>query len=73
VLTVLELGDWVRVPPDGEVRKIVGFGPGEFVTTQLGDDGSAVKRIKASDLELVAKATKPDGEEGFAPPRSIME
>lgn len=37
MLTVLEFGDWVRMPPDGEVRKIVGFGPGEFVTTQLGD------------------------------------
>ena len=73
VLTVLELGDWVRIPPDGEVRKIVAFGPGEFVTTQLGNDASTVKPIKISDLELVAKATKPGEGEGFVPPHSIME
>jgi hypothetical protein len=52
VLTVLELGDWVRIPPDGEVRKIVAFGPGEFVTTQLGDRHLPAVNTEVPDLIL---------------------
>jgi hypothetical protein len=34
---------------------------------------STVKPIKGSDLELMAKAAKPDTGPGFVPSRSIME
>lgn len=69
---MLEIGDLVCVFGSGETRRIVGTGPGEFFTTQVGNDGSTVKPIKGSDLELVAKANKPDPQPGFVPPRSIM-
>ena len=55
------------------MRRIVGIGPGEFFTTQIGNDASTVKPIKGSDLELMAKAAKPDTGPGFVPSHSIME
>jgi hypothetical protein len=55
------------------MRRIVGIGPGEFFTTQIGNDTSTVKPIKGSDLELMAKAAKLDTGPGFVPSRSIME
>jgi hypothetical protein len=70
---MFEIGDRVRVVASGEMRTIVGIGPGEFFTTQIGNDASTVKPIKASDLELIAKATKPETGPGFVPSRSIME
>ncbi len=70
---MFEIGDMVRDLGNGEIRKIVGIGPGEFFTAQIGNDASTVKLIKASDLELVANATKPETGPGFVPSRSIME
>jgi len=70
---MFEIGDTVRVVGSGEMRRIVGIGPGEFFTTQIGNDASTVKPIKGSDLELMAKAAKPDTGPGFVPIRSIME
>jgi len=70
---MFEIGDTVRVVGNGEIRKIVGIGPGEFFTTQIGNDASTTKPIKASDLELMAKATKPETGPGFVPSRSIMD
>jgi len=55
------------------MRTIVGIGPGEFFTTQIGTDASTVRPIKGSDLELMAKAAKPDVGPRFVPSRSIME
>lgn len=70
---MFEIGDTVRIVGNGEIRKIVGIGPGEFFTTQIGNDASTTKPIKPSDLELVEKATKPQTGPGFVPRRSIME
>lgn len=70
---MFEIGDMVRDLGNGKIRKIVGIGPGEFFTAQIGNDASTVKPIKASDLELVANATKPETGPGFVPSRSIME
>ena len=71
--SMFEIGDTVRVVGSGEIRKIVGIGPGDFLTTQMGIDASTTKPIKASDLELLAKAAKPDPVPGFVPNRSIMD
>jgi hypothetical protein len=70
---MIEMGDTVRVVGNGETRKIVGIGPGEFFKTQIGNDGSTVKPFKGADLELIAKAERRDDEPGFVPPRSIMD
>jgi hypothetical protein len=70
---MFEIGDTVRVVGNGEMRRIVGIGPGEFFTTRIGNDASTDKPIKGSDLELVAKATKSDTGPRFVPNRSIME
>jgi hypothetical protein len=70
---MFDIGDTARVVGNGEIRKIVGIGPGDFFTTQIGIDASTAKPIKASDLELMAKATKPETAPGFVPSRSIME
>jgi hypothetical protein len=70
---MFEIGDTVRVVSNGEIRRIVGIGPGEFFTTQIGNDASTVKPIKGSDLELMAKAAKPETGPRFLPNRSIME
>jgi hypothetical protein len=70
---MFETGDTVRVVGSGEMRTIVGIGPGEFFTTQIGTDASTVRPIKGSDLELMAKAAKPDVGPRFVPSRSIME
>jgi len=70
---MFEIGDTVRVVGNGEMRRIVGVGPGEFFATQMGNDACTVKPIKGSDLELMAKAAKPDTGPGFVPSRSIME
>jgi hypothetical protein len=66
---MLEIGDTVRVVGNGEVRRIVGIGPGDFFTTQVGVDASTTKPIKASDLELMAKADRPETAPGFVPGR----
>lgn len=68
-----EIGDTVRITGSTEVRKIVGTGPGEFFTTQIGNDAGSRKPTKGSDLELVAKLAKPDMGMRFVPTRSIME
>ena len=65
---MLEEGDLVRVVSNGELRKIVGIGPGEFLSTQIGNDGGTFKPFKGSDLELVAKARRPDSGPGFVAP-----
>jgi hypothetical protein len=70
---MFEIGDTVRLVGNGETRTIVGIGPGEFFTTQIGSDASTVKPIKGSDLELMAKAARPDAGPRFVPNRSIME
>jgi hypothetical protein len=70
---MFEIGDTVRVVGNGEMRAIVGIGPGEFFTTQIANDASTVKPIKGSDLELLAKAAKPDPVPGFVPNGSIMD
>lgn len=70
---MFEIGDTVRVVGNKESRQIVGIGPGEFFMTRIGKDASTIKPIKASDLELIAKATKPETGPGFVPSRSIME
>jgi hypothetical protein len=70
---MLEIGDTVRVVSNGEIRWIVGISPGEFFTTQIGNDAITVKPFKGSDLELMAKAAKPDTGPSFVPSRSIME
>lgn len=70
---MFELGDLVRVVSSGETRRIVGIGPGEFLSTQIGNDGSTVKPFKGADLELVAKAERRAAEPGFVPPRSLMD
>ena len=70
---MFEIGDTVRVVGNGEVRRIVGIGPGDFFTTQMGVDASTTKPIKASDLELMAKAARPNTGPRFLPRRSIME
>jgi hypothetical protein len=70
---MFEIGDTVRVVGSGEMRTIVGIGPGEFFTTQIGNEASTVKPIKGSDLELMAKAAKPDAGPRFVPNRSITE
>jgi hypothetical protein len=69
---MFEIGDTVRVVSNGEIRRIVGIGPGEFFTTQIGKDASTVKPIKGSDLELMAKAPKPDTGPCFVPNHSII-
>ena len=65
---MFELGDTVRVVSSGETRKIVGTGPGEFFSTQIGDDGSTVKLFKGSDLVLVKKASRSDDGPTFVAP-----
>jgi hypothetical protein len=70
---MFEIGDTVRVVRSAEVRHIVGIGPGEFFKTQIGNDGSTVKPIKGSDLELVAKAARPETGPRFIPKNSSME
>ena len=70
---MFEIGDTVRVVGSGEMRRIVGIGPGEFFTTQIGNDASTTKPIKGSELELVARAAKSDTGPGFVPSHSIME
>jgi uncharacterized FAD-dependent dehydrogenase len=70
---MFEIGDTVRVVGNGEVRRIVGTGPAGFFTTQIGNDGSTIRPIKGSDLELLAKAAKPDPVSGFVPNRAIMD
>jgi hypothetical protein len=70
---MFEIGDTVRVVGNGEVRRIVGTGPADFFTTQIGNDASTVKPIKGSDLELMAKPAKLDTGPGFVPSRSIMK
>ncbi|MFZ0278059.1 MAG: hypothetical protein WA899_02675 [Candidatus Sulfotelmatobacter sp.] len=70
---MFEIGDTVRAVGSGEIRKIVGIGPGDFFTTQMGVDASTTKPIKASDLELMAEAARPETAPGFVPGRSIME
>jgi hypothetical protein len=70
---MFEIGDTVRVVGSGEMRRIVGIGPREFFTTQIGNDATTVMPIKGSDLELMTKAAKPDTVPGFVPSRSIME
>jgi hypothetical protein len=68
---MFESGDLVRVVSSGETRKIVGIGPGEFFSTQIGFDGSTVKPFKGSDLVMVAKASKPDTEPAFVAPNTF--
>ena len=70
---MFEIGDTVRVVGNGEIRRIVGIGPADFFTTQIGNDASTIRPIKGSGLELMAKAAKPDTGPGFVPSRSIME
>jgi hypothetical protein len=70
---MFEIGDAVRDVGNGEIRNIVGIGPGEFFTTQIGNDASTAKPVKGSDLELMAKAAKLDTGPGFVPRRSIMK
>ena len=70
---MFEIGDTVRVISNGEVRKTVGIGPGEFFSTQIGNDASTVKPVKAIDLELMTRAAKPDIAPSFVPSRSIMD
>ena len=64
---MFEMGDWVRVVSNGETRKVVGIGPGEFFSTQIGNDGSTVKPFKGADLEMVARAERRAVEPGFVP------
>lgn len=68
---MFEEGDSVRVIGNGELRKIVGIGPGEFFSTQIGNDGGTFKSFKGTDLELVAKVTRPDTGPGFLPPKQF--
>ena len=70
---MFETGDTVCVVDNGEIRLIVGIGPGEFFSTQLGNDAGTVKPIRGRDLELVAKAKKADAEPGFVPKRLITD
>lgn len=70
---MFEIGDTVRVVGNGEIRRIVGIGPADFFTTQIGKDASTIRPIKRSDLELVAKAAEPDTGPRFVPRRSIMQ
>lgn len=70
---MFETGDLVCVVSSGETRQIVGIGPGEFFSTQIGSDGSTVKPFKGADLKLVAKAKKRPVEPGFVPPSSLMK
>jgi hypothetical protein len=65
---MFEMGDLVRVVSSGETTKIVGIGPGEFFSTQIGNDGSTVKLFKGSDLALVTKASRPDTGPAFVAP-----
>jgi hypothetical protein len=68
---MIEAGDSVRVVSNGELRKILGIGPGEFFSTQIGNDGGTVRPFKGSDLELVAKARTPDTGPRFLPPKQF--
>lgn len=70
---MFEIGDTVCDLGNGEIRKIVGVGPADFFTTQIGNDASTIRPIKGSKLELVAKAARPDTGPRFVPRRSIME
>jgi hypothetical protein len=65
---MFEIGDFVRVVSNLEVRTIVGIGPGEFFTTQIGNDGATVKTIKAIELQLVEKARRPESGPAFIAP-----
>ena len=65
---MFEMGDLIRADGSGEIRRIVGIGPSEFFSTQIGFDGSTVKLFKGSDLVMVTKASKPNTEPAFVAP-----
>ena len=69
---MFEKGDKVKKIGGQQEFTVVGTGPGEFYTLQLGSDGASKQNVKGSELELVAKAKKPDSEPGFVPSRPIM-
>jgi len=69
---MFDIGDTVHVVGNREIRRIVGIGPADFFTTQIGSDASTIKPIRGSDLELIAKATTPDTAPSIVPSRSIV-
>lgn len=69
-----ELGDTVRIKNGGpQVYKITQASTsGPIYLLQLGNDGAAIQWKKEDEIELVAKAKKPDGGPGLVPERGIM-
>ena len=71
---MFELGDSVRIKNGGpEVFTIVEIRSAGPYKIQLGNDGTSVQYKKESELELVAKAQKPNSGSAFVPTRPIME
>ena len=68
-----ELGDTVKVKNGGPgiywIREARAAGP--LYLLQLGNDGAAIQWRKEDELELVAKAKKPDDGPRFVPERGI--
>jgi hypothetical protein len=70
---MIEIGDTVKVISSGEIRQVTGTRDPNMFTTQVGMDGATIWHHKESELELVAKASKPKTEPGFVPSRGIMD
>ena len=70
----MELQNFDIVGVDGQTEEwiIVGTGPVDFFTIQLGLDAATQQIVKGARLTLIRKAPKPDVEPGFYPERSIM-
>ena len=69
-----EVADTVRIKDGGaEVFRITqASSAGPRYLLQLGNDGAAIQWRKEEELELVAKAKKPDDGPRFVPERGIM-
>ncbi len=71
---MFENGDTVRKAGSKEVLTITETRASQdLYKVQLGNDAAAVQYVKGSELELVAKAKKPDSEPGIVPDRSITD
>jgi hypothetical protein len=70
---MIEIGDTVKIISSREIRHIPGTRDPDMYETQVGMDAATKWFHKGSELELVAKAPKPETQPGFVPTRSIMD